>query len=134
MFAGMRATLLLHLLAVSPAPTAGDTAYMRTYFEENFAVGDRAILTNRGVGEDDGADKLRAICMSKGPQNSVAEPVMFADIHSSLIRVSSRAACAFGGAESFFGSVLWQPDRRLSESSSGESPEPDGNCSLPMPS
>ena len=106
---------------------------MREYWSANYQDFERAILTTREVGGDDGADKIRVICMAKAA-DTVQEPVTFIDIHSSLLRMSSRAACAYSGADGFFGSTSWSPSgRRASESASGEDLLNLGTCSLPTP-
>lgn len=72
---------------------------------------------------------MRALCLAKGVSNTVQEPVTFIDIHSSLIRISSRAACAFSGTDGFFGSSGYSSRRRANEAGSGEEP----SCGLPTP-
>jgi len=51
--------------------------------------------------------------MAKGGGNAILEPVTYVDIHSSLIRISSRASCAWAGDQGFLGHVMWSnPQRR----------------------
>ena len=122
--------IALTLLAAASPPSA-DVAYARAVWSTNFSLNDRVILTTRGVGEDNGADKIRAICMAKGGDDAIMEPVTFADIHSSLVRISSRAACAFAGTDGFFGKASWSASgRRTEEAGSGEA---SGSCGIPPP-
>ena len=112
---GYALTTLVTLLAAHVASTAAEESnsinvnYMRKYWsgDTNFAKDDRAILTTRGVGEDMGSDKIRIVCMAKGSGDTVQEPVTFADVHSSLVRISTRAACVFSGSDGILGRPSW---------------------------
>lgn len=107
--------------------------YMRNYFSNSFDQGDRVIFTTRGAGEDNGSDKIRAVCMTKGHSDFVLEPVTFVDIHSSLIRISSRAACAWAGDEGMLGNVAWAGEASFATLNDANSSNASA-CSLPAPS
>ena len=82
----MRTLALLLLCAARAAADETAKAYIRAHWEANFATGDRALLTTREVGGDDGADKIRVMCVARGSGSRIQEPLTLGDIHSSLIR------------------------------------------------
>ena len=115
-------TALVTLLAAASTNSAAGASegenkahvkYMRKHWSDvkNFAVNDRVLLTTRGVGEDMGSDKIRVVCLAKGAKDTVQEPATFVDIHSSLIRISTRASCVFSGSDGFIGRPSWSTNK-----------------------
>ena len=108
-------------------------AYVRNYWRDSFVAGDKALFATRGVGEDMGNDKIKAMCFAKGGTNTVLEPLMLADIHSSLIRIQSRAACTVAGSDNILG-VAQSSRRRLADAGSGDASSGESDtdaCGLP---
>ena len=57
------------VLLLTIGAAAGNQAaitHVREYWEANFQPNDRALMVARGVGEDNGADKIKAMCFTKG--------------------------------------------------------------------
>ena len=125
----MKLVTLAALLGVACAQdNEAAKTYVRDYWRDSFVAGDKALFATRGVGEDMGNDKIKAMCFAKGGTNTVLEPLMLADIHSSLIRIQSRAACTVAGSDNILG-VAQSSRRRLADAGSGE--RDTDACGLP---